>query len=210
MHPWSFPEKNRRSPECFLKSVQTPTPTVTSFPPGFNGLTMKGDPGGRSGVPPHPTVLYLAVSEGDAELARILLAYRANPDIGGGSDTRIGKLIHSELPQAGPNATPLQVACAARQVNIVQLLLENDADANIEGESRPRHLQLSNLWQAGPDGTALQLAGPMGLVEIVKLILESNADPNIKSETPQLFFEVKTNLVSPRRPAWDRTPSSLM
>jgi ankyrin repeat protein len=95
-------------------------------------------------------------------------------------------------------------------VNIVQLLLENDADANIEGESRPRHLQLSNLWQAGPDGTALQLAGPMGLVEIVKLILESNADPNIKSETPQLFFELKTNLVSPRRPAWDRNPSSLM
>ncbi|KAJ6475414.1 ankyrin repeat-containing domain protein [Mycena sanguinolenta] len=66
--------------------------------------------------------------------------------------------------QSGEYGTALQAAACGGNIDIVQLLLEHNADPNIVG---------------GEYGTALQAAAYMGNIDIVQLLLEHHADPNI-------------------------------
>ena len=67
--------------------------------------------------------------------------------------------------------TPLHVASGLGHTDIVELLLEYDANPNIR----------NNIGDNNGD-TSLILASDEGHTEIVKLLLERDADPNIKGK----------------------------
>jgi ankyrin repeat protein len=86
----------------------------------------------------------------------------------------------------GSLGTAIQAASSRNSIDIVRLLLENNADVNISGEksydSEYEYQSAKLLFPGGEYGTALQAAASNGWLNIVKLLLGNNADPNIVGE----------------------------
>ncbi|KAJ7664536.1 hypothetical protein DFH06DRAFT_1187984 [Mycena polygramma] len=104
----------------------------------------------------YQTVLLLAISRKDTELTKILLSSGANPDIA-------GQIFSFYLPWAltrpgNPDesgSTPLQMAASQGNCEVAKLLLEQEADLDIQG---------------GRHGTALQAANTQGSAESIELL----------------------------------------
>ena len=139
------------------------------------------------------TALFIASFKGDEETVKQLLIYKADPNICakngisplyGASNRDIAELLlkagASPNVVGGPNAvTPLHEACATGRVDIVQLLLLNNAN--------PNTLNSSGL-------TPLCVAAVNGHVELVDILLKAGAQADLqrtdKDWTPLFFAAV--------------------
>ena len=146
------------------------------------------------------TMLLKAADAGDMEMVKLLLRYRADPNIASDNgDTPLlfaagdGYLDIVQLLldhgartgiQTGVNRNfPLLWAAHDGRLEIMQLLLDHGADPNIQDDS---------------GSTPLKLAASNGHVDAVALLLRSGAEPNIASLngwTPlySSVHEIRTN-----------------
>jgi len=95
---------------------------------------------------------------GKKEILDLLLAYGANVN------AQINKIWH----------TPLMVAVSKNNLELTKLLLEKNADVNIQAAMIIPNIECSF--------TALNIAIAMNNIKIVELLLENGANPNIKSK----------------------------
>jgi ankyrin repeat protein len=106
------------------------------------------------------TALMFAAQQGDADSARILLAAKANPN--------------EVMPKTG--ATPLIIASAISQPEVVSLLLDNGADPNVKdanGFTSLHHAVRDTDYGVDPATKAIQ-------VKVVKALLAHGANPNAR------------------------------
>jgi uncharacterized protein len=119
------------------------------------------------------TALMFAAQQGDVDSARILLAAKANPN--------------EVMPKSG--ATPLIIASAISQPEVVSLLLDNGADPNVKdanGFTSLHHAVRDTDYGADPATKAIQ-------VKVVKALLAHGADPNarLQLDKEKLAAEIK-------------------
>ncbi len=94
-----------------------------------------------------------AAKNGDLEKIKALL--KDNPNLVSSKDTN------------NINATPLYIAAAFGQTNVIKLLLANKADVNAGADN---------------DVTPLQIGAMLGRLDVAKLLVASNADVNAKAD----------------------------
>jgi ankyrin repeat protein len=127
------------------------------------------------------TPLYIASNAGFKELAAVLIEGGAH----------INKLVRT----FGGCYTALMIACINNHLDVVELLLEKGADANIQGAEFPLHWACENnnmemvrlLVKYGADvhvkrkyGNSLAYARSL---EIVQFLIDHGADVNARGET---------------------------
>ena len=180
----------------------------------------------KSNRSPGNTPLHIAVRNGDTETARLLLSYydhiyQKNPLY---LAARYGQIKPAQsllLPNIKNSSglTPLHLAAQNGHTEIVQLLLQNNADPNIQDNNgdTPLHFSSENDHtetvqlllqnnadpniQNNDDDTPLHIACEGDLtependhIEIVKLLLQNNADPNIQVNNGDTPLHITSNL----------------
>jgi len=125
------------------------------------------------------TALGIAAAQGNLDTIKALLAAKAGV-------------------MAGQRDTPLLAAINYRKsAEVVELLLQNGADANAAGMFTPMPHAMGGSSTSAID-TPLHLAAERGQPETVKLLLQFKADPNIldaSNRTPLSRAGVNTNVV---------------
>jgi ankyrin repeat protein len=119
------------------------------------------------------TPLLTAAYNGDFEMVRVLLEYKADVNArhnGGWTSLHLASRGNLSL---GPNITP-------SFSNVARLLLEHGADINAKATT---HF----------DGTPLHLAAEQGRVEIVHVLLQNGADVSMKDDRGRTALQVASD-----------------
>lgn len=123
----------------------------------------------------HPYVvqypIYLAIYNSDLSYLKILLQYKANPN------------VFATVEKKSPLHNAIVNGKRDKRIEIIEILLENGADINIQ-----------NAFQKTPLHTVAAVIGIYKNSEIFLYLLKNGADPNIPDkygETPAYYIQEK-------------------
>lgn len=121
------------------------------------------------------TALHSASNHNRVEVARVLLEHGANPNLVAPDRARF----------EGAEATPLLLAIAKQEKEMVALLLEKGADANLADPETRRTPLIGAVWQDQK--------------EVINLLLEHKAQvdqPGARAETPLIYAAMNNRLAA--------------
>ena len=123
------------------------------------------------------TPLMSAVADGDLEMMKALIKFKANVNA-----CFEGSFENTIL-------TPIIVACEHGQVDALQLLLENGADANLVDLTCTKKTPLMYLLSQGPWSAAAQPDLSPAMLSCMKLLLDHGADLSVTDDKGKTVFD---------------------
>lgn len=194
----------------FQRKCKTPEPALQDQTlSAYSRLRAQGAvPGRPLGIVAHGPVIDRLTT-----IARLPQAIKAYERLAAKGETQIIEEHLLKMKQHGPeasghfhpaNSTPLHAACRGKSLEMVQMLLEHDADPNVAeiarvGGATPLHLAVGadllditdELLRAGANVlshnarglTPLHVAAMEGCEEITRLLLRHGADPHVRDST---------------------------